>query len=245
MGCRTDCDADEREGKAVILDMHVHTAASDDSTATIEGYIELILAYRHLHPFDGFVLTEHRHYTPGLNLQRYWDEYGVLIMQGVEMDTSQGHLLVYGITERLLEQIDVTQRLHNGRQIIPQLTKFGAVAAPSHPFRESILGSIMEKDITEVAGVQIIESYNGQNSQGQNERAAALAAQHDLRTLGGSDAHYLHPRWFLTCATAFDDAITSEADLIEALHYGSYRPIVLPAMDEADAPIPPSVSPRL
>jgi predicted metal-dependent phosphoesterase TrpH len=229
----------------VILDMHVHTAASDDSTATIEGYIELILAYRHLHPFDGFVLTEHRQYTPGLNLQRYWDEYGVLIIQGVEMDTSQGHLLVYGITDRLLEQIDVTHRLHNGRQIIPELTKLGAVAVPSHPFRESILGRIMEKDISEIAGVQIIESYNGQNSRSQNERAAVLAVQHDLRTLGGSDAHYMHPRWFLTCATEFDDAIASEADLVEALHYGGYRPIVLPEMDEADAPTPPSAPPRL
>ena len=63
----------------MILDMHVHTVASDDSTATITGYIDIILAYRHLHPFDGFVLTEHRSYTPGLDLQRYWDEFGVLV----------------------------------------------------------------------------------------------------------------------------------------------------------------------
>lgn len=45
----------------MILDMHVHTAASDDSTATIEGYIELILAYRRLgHRLDGFVLTDRK-----------------------------------------------------------------------------------------------------------------------------------------------------------------------------------------
>ncbi len=212
--------------------MHVHTAASDDSTATIEGYIELILAYRNLHPFDGFVLTEHRIYTPGLNLQRYWDEYGVLVLQGVEMDTGLGHLLVYGLNERVLEHVDVTKRLHDGRRIIPELTQLGAVAAPSHPFRESIFGSVMEKDFTEIAGVRIIEGYNGQNSRTQNERAAALAAQHNLCTLGGSDAHYLHPRWFLTCATEFDDTITSEAELVAALHYGAYRPIVLPEMEQ-------------
>ena len=219
--------------------MHVHTAASDDSTATIEGYIELILAYRDIHPFDGFVLTEHRKYTPGLQLERYWDEYGVLVIQAVEMDTSQGHLLVYGINDRLLDEIDVTYRMHNGRQIIPELNRLGAVAAPSHPFRESILGSIMVKDISEVEGVSIIETYNGQNSQTQNERAAALATEHGLRALGGSDAHFLSPRWFLTCGTEFDDDITSEAGLVEALHYGSYRPIILPEMDEADAPKPP------
>jgi predicted metal-dependent phosphoesterase TrpH len=229
----------------VILDMHVHTAASDDSTATVEGYIELILAYRRLgHRFDGFVLTEHRKYTPGLNLRRYWDDYGILVLQGVEMDTSQGHLLVFGLNARLLESVDVTQRLHDGRQIIPELTRLGAVAAPSHPFRESIFGPIMQKDVTEIAGLQIIEAYNGQNTRGQNEQAATVAVDHDLRSLGGSDAHYLSPKWFLTCGTEFDDDIASASDLVEALHYGNYRPIVLPEMDEADAPKPRPALPR-
>ena len=214
----------------MILDMHVHTSASDDSTATIEGYIELILAYRHIHPFDGFILTEHRTYTPGLHLQKYWDEFGVLVLQGVEMDTNLGHLLVYGLNERVLAHIDVTKRMHDGRRIIPELTRLGAVAAPSHPFRESAFGAVMERNITEVAGVRIIEGYNGQNHHKQNEQAVALAAQHDLRRLGGSDAHFLSPKWFLTCATEFDDTITSTPELVEALYYGAYRPIPLPPL---------------
>ncbi|MEE8303648.1 MAG: PHP domain-containing protein [Candidatus Tectomicrobia bacterium] len=220
----------------MILDMHVHTAASDDSTATIEGYIELILAYRDIHPFDGFVLTEHRKFTPGLNLQHYWDDYGVRVLQGVEMDTNLGHLLVYGVTDRVLEAIDVTQRMHDGRKIIPEIARLGAVAAPSHPFRESAFGVIMERDITEVEGVGIIESHNGQNRHRQNEQAVTLATQHQLRQLGGSDAHYLHPQWFLTCATEFDDAITSSAELVEALHHGSYRPVMLPSTDGVNLP---------
>jgi predicted metal-dependent phosphoesterase TrpH len=228
----------------VILDMHVHTAASDDSTATIEGYVELIVAYRKFHPFDGFVLTEHRTYTPGLSLRRYWDEYGVLVLQGVEIDTNIGHLLVYGINDRVLERFDLSQRMHDGRRIISELTSLGAAAAPSHPFRESAFGTVMERDITEVSGVQMLESYNGQNRQKQNERAAALAAQHNLRELGGSDAHYLSPRWFLTCATAFDDTFTSSEELVEALHYGTYSPIVLPEVDEADLPSPTPTLPR-
>src|SRR5262245_45125935 len=223
--------------------MHVHTAASDDSTATIEGYIELILAYRQLHPFDGFVLTEHRTFTPGLNLQRYWDEYGVLVLQGIEMDTNLGHLLVYGVNERVLQRIDLTKRMHDGRRIIAELTDLGAVAAPSHPFRESAFGSVLERNFAEVAGVRIIESYNGQNRHQQNDRATMLATQHTLRSLGGSDAHFLSPKWFLTCATEFDDTITSMTELVEALHYGTYRPIILPAVDEAALPAPGPVLP--
>jgi predicted metal-dependent phosphoesterase TrpH len=222
----------------VILDMHVHTVASDDSTATITGYIDLLLAYRRVHPFDGFVLTEHRSYTPGLDLRRYWDEYGVLVLQGVEMDTNLGHLLVYGINERVLERFDLTKRMHDGRRIIAELENLGAVAVPSHPFRESVFGSVVERNVAEVTGVHILEVCNGQNSRTQNERAEVLCAQHALRGLGGSDAHYVHPAWFLTCATAFDDTITSSEELVEALHYGTYRPVWLPEIDPAHLPVP-------
>ena len=217
----------------MILDMHVHTAASDDSTATIEGYVELIQAYRERHPFHGFVLTEHRRYTHGLNLQRYWDSHGVRIFQGVEMDTNLGHLLVYGLNERVLERFDVTKRMHDGRRIIPELTDLGAFAAPSHPFRESVFGPIMERDPTEIAGMHTVEAYNGQNRAEQNSRASDLCQKYGLRALCGSDAHYVSPLWFLTCATDFDDAITSESELVEALHYGTYRPTCLPRVNAA------------
>ena len=215
----------------MILDMHVHTAASDDSTATIEGYIDLIQAYRPFHPFDGFVLTEHRTYTPGLNLQRYWDTHGVRIFQGIEMDTNLGHLLVYGVNERVLERFDVTKRMHDGRRIIPELTSLGAFAAPSHPFRESVFGPIMERDPQEIAGMHTIEVHNGQNRPEQNDRAADLCERYGLRALCGSDAHYVSPLWFLTCATDFEDSITSEAELVEVLHDGTYRPMQLPRLD--------------
>ena len=216
--------------------MHVHTVASDDSTATIPGYIDLILAYRQFHPFDGFVLTEHRTYTPVLDLRRYWDDYGVLVLQGVEMDTNLGHLLVYGINARVLERFDLTKRMHDGRRIIAELENLGAVAVPSHPFRESVFGSVIERN--EVAGIRILERYNGQNSGKQNERADTLCAQYALRGLGGSDAHYVHPSWFLTCATAFDETMTSSEELVEALHYGHYRPVTLPTVDATYLPVP-------
>ena len=220
----------------MILDMHIHTAASDDSTASIEGYIDLILTYRNNFFLDGFVLTEHRTYTPGLKLERYWDEYGVLIFQGIEMDTNLGHLLVYGVNDLVLERFDMTKRSHDGHHIIAELTRLGAVAVPAHPFRDSTFGSVMEEDINEIKGIRIIESYNGQNNRDQNKQAEALAARHNLCGIGGSDAHYLNSKWFLTCATEFDDNITSSDEFIEALHYGTYRSLILPSMDEAILP---------
>ena len=42
---------------AIILDMHLHTAISDDGTASIDGYIETILAYRAIHPWVSVALV--------------------------------------------------------------------------------------------------------------------------------------------------------------------------------------------
>ena len=98
------------------------------------------------------------------------------VLQGVEMDTNLGHLLVYGINERVLERFDLTKRMHDGRRIIAELENLGAVAVPSHPFRESVFGSVIERNFTEVAGIRILERYNGQNNDKQNERADTLCA---------------------------------------------------------------------
>jgi hypothetical protein len=145
---------------------------------------------------------------------------------------------VYGLTDRVLERFDVSKRMHDGRRIIPELEQLGAIAIPSHPFRESVFGSIIERNFHEVDGVRILEGYNGQNTQTQNAQAAALCAQHGLREIAGSDAHYVDPSWFLTCATAFDDTVTNAAELVEALRYGTYRPLQLPAVNTASLPVP-------
>src|SRR5262245_54050854 len=125
------------------------------------------------------------------------------------MDTNLGHLLVYGINERVLERFDFTKRMYDGRRIIAELENLGAVAVPSHPFRESIFGSVVERNFAEVAGVHILEICNGQNSRTQNERAEVLCAQHALRGLGGSDAHYVHLAWFLTLLQALNIPLPS------------------------------------
>src|SRR5262249_18488890 len=140
--------------------------------------------------------------------------------------------------ERVLERFDLTKRMHDGRRIIAELENLGAVAVPSHPFRESVFGSGIERNFTEGAGVRIPQRYNRQNREKPKKRAEALLAQQALRGLGGSDAHYVHPAWFLTCATAFDDTITSSEELVEALHYGHYRPVTLPAVDATHLPVP-------
>jgi hypothetical protein len=82
-----------------------------------------------------------------------------------------------------------------------------------------------------VAGIEIIEQFNGANSEGQNARATALIARDGLRGIGGSDAHYVN--WFLKCATVFERRVETMPALVEELYAGRFAPLHLPQPADA------------
>jgi predicted metal-dependent phosphoesterase TrpH len=211
----------------MIIDMHVHTQASGDSSATVEKYCRVIQHYRKCHRFDGMVITEHCLYDPKKTYQKIGDKYDILILQGVEADTDLGHLLLYGITPDFLKQVDVSQRNLNSHEVIKTINDCGGIAIPAHPFRDSIYGrALIEGEFT-LNEVSVIEELNGSNSRDENEKAASLIEQTDLRGTGGSDAHYANRIWFLKSATEFESTIYNTDDLVKALRYGHFRAVLL------------------
>jgi predicted metal-dependent phosphoesterase TrpH len=211
----------------MIIDMHVHTKASLDSPATAEDYCKAIKRFRRHHPFDGFVLTEHRFYDKGDRYEQISDKYEILIFRGIEVDTDLGHLLVYGVTKNFLKRIDVSLLRIKARDVIRVIGDYGGIAVPSHPYRESSYGDTLENNADELSGLSAIETYNGSNTQMENDKASKLATQKGLYGIGGSDAHYVNAHWFLTCATEFDNPIHTDEDLVRELKKGHYGPIIL------------------
>jgi hypothetical protein len=109
----------------------------------------------------------------------------------------------------------------------------GGIAIPAHPFRESVHGKALEEKREWVAGVEIIEQFNGANSEVQNAKASAIIARDGLRGIGGSDAHYVN--WFLKCATVFERQVETMPALVEELYAGRFTPMQLPQpADEGD-----------
>jgi predicted metal-dependent phosphoesterase TrpH len=217
----------------MILDMHVHTKVSMDATATVEQYCEAIVAYRQIFPIDGFVLTEHRTIDGSIDYRRVGDKYGVQIFQGVEVDGDFGHILLYGVTNESLRYIDITNRRLNDREVIRIMKECGGIAIPAHPFRESMHGRALEEKREWTAGVEIIEQFNGANTDTQNARAGAIVARDGIRGIGGSDAHYVN--WFLKCATEFERQVETMRELVEELYAGRCTPLQLPqSVDEGD-----------
>jgi predicted metal-dependent phosphoesterase TrpH len=221
----------------MILDMHVHTKISLDASATVEEYCEAIVKYREIFPIDGFVVTEHRVIDRSIDYRKLGDKYGVQIFQGVEADGDFGHILLYGVTAECLRYIDLTNRRLNDREVIRIMRECGGIAVPAHPFRESLHGKALEEKRDWVAGVEIIEQFNGANTEVQNSKASTIVARDGLRGIGGSDAHYVN--WFLKCATIFARQVETMQELVEELYAGRFTPVQLPQPgDELDGRLP-------
>ncbi|MBI4767923.1 MAG: PHP domain-containing protein [Deltaproteobacteria bacterium] len=211
----------------MIIDMHVHTQASGDSSATVDRYCRLIKRYRKFHPFHGLVITEHGIYDRQMTYRKIAARDDVLIFQGVEVDTNLGHLLLYGITSRFLQQVDVSRRMLDSQKVIKTINDCGGIAVPAHPFRSSIFGRALTKKEIKLDEVRIIEELNGSNSGEENKKATRLMEQTGLRGIGGSDAHFANPVWFLNCATEFENTVHTMETLVRELRSGHFRAIPL------------------
>ncbi len=211
----------------MIIDMHVHTNLSGDSSATVEKYCRAIQKYRQYRPFDGIVLTEHRIYDRQSSYQEIGEKYHILVFQGVEVDTNLGHLLVYGVTDKFLKKIDISRKNLNSEKVIKTINDCGGIAIPAHPFRSSKYGDALLKEGSAVNEISVIEELNGSNSSDENKRATALVEQSGMRGIGGSDAHYANRIWFLNNATEFDSPIYTIEDLVKELRHGHFRAVAI------------------
>ena len=59
-------------------------------------------------------------------------------------------------------------------------------------------------------------------------RAIAAAEKLGLTAVGGSDAHFVTPKWFLTCATELEREVATVAELCEELRNGRAKSVFLP-----------------
>jgi predicted metal-dependent phosphoesterase TrpH len=210
----------------VYLDLHSHSVSSDDSRATVEQYLKWIQVLRKRgHIVDGIVLTEHRKFDFDKDYSALAGQYNVLVLKASELDTRYGHFLVYGVNELLAQEIDFSDVRMDARELMRAATHHGALAIPAHPGRFGI-GLVDYMDQGEAfEGIRIVELLNGGSRQGENERASELCAKYGYLGIGGSDAHLTSH--IGACLTRFQVRISSDHDLVEALHSGHFEPVWL------------------
>ncbi len=213
----------------MFVDMHCHSVSSDDSRATVEGYLKWIQVLRKRgHSVDAIVLTEHRKFDNDFDYSTLGSQYGVLVMKGSELDTACGHFLVYGVNPQLQAAIDFANVRMDPLELIEAASATGAIAIPAHPGRAGIgLCEFIEQGKT-FSSLGIVETHNGGSRRGENERAQELAQSGGLMGIGGSDAHLVSN--IATCLTSFPKDIANESELVEAIMAGTFSPIRLEDM---------------
>lgn len=209
----------------MILDLHLHSEASDDSRAPVEAYLKILARKRAERPLDGFVLTEHRKFDPHADYRDLEDRYGMRILRGAEVETEYGHILVYGVNADILRRFDFADIRLPAQEVITEVERMGGIAAPCHPGRVNVGLCAHYESKPPLEGVVAVEALNGGSKTLENERVKDLMSQYGYHGFGGSDSHLVS--FIGVCATEFDDDIDDEQDLVAALKAGGYRAIDL------------------
>jgi predicted metal-dependent phosphoesterase TrpH len=207
----------------MILDLHLHSEASDDSRAPVEAYLKILQRKREERPLDGIVLTEHRQFDPTRDYRALEDRYGMLILTAAEIETDYGHVLVYGVNPDILARFDFADVRLPAQEVIDEVARLGGVALPCHPGRPNIGLCHHYETKPPLERVVAVEALNGGSKRGEDDRVQALIEAHGYASFGGSDAHLVS--FVGLCATEIERDVRSIDDLVDELKAGRCRPI--------------------
>lgn len=206
----------------MIIDIHNHTIyRSYDSVLKPE---ELIDRAKQL-GLDAVCITEHDFFWEPGAVEEFAVEHGFLVLPGVEINTEDGHILVFGL-ERYIYGMHKTAFL---KRIVDEV---GGAMILAHPARrrlypedtvEAAVARAYQSGVFEL--VDGIEILNSRATDAENNFAASLNQKLGLRATGGSDSH---GAWEVgRCATVFEQPVTCLQDLITEIKEGRFSPIDL------------------
>ncbi len=219
---------------AHILDLHLHSEASDDSRAPVEAYLKWLVRKREERPLEGIVLTEHRQFNKAGDYRDLEDKYGLLILKASEVETEYGHILVYGVNDDILNRYDFKNVRLPAQELITEVARMGGIAMPCHPGRPTIGLIEHYQSRPPLEGVTGVEALNGGSKKGENERVSELIDKFGYHAFGGSDSHLVS--FIGLCATEFDRDIQTIEDLVDTLRIGGYRPVDFRVRRQTESP---------
>jgi hypothetical protein len=196
------------------IDLHVHTMFSNDSDLDPR---HMIIRAKEI-GLDAICVTEHNTYDRSYPILDIAREMDFTVFRGVELSTTAGHILVYGLTKDEWKRPFFRQRL-SIEEVMSLVIKEEAVAIVAHPFKPGY--QFYEHQlIQQYPQICAMEICNGQCTQEQNHLASALAQTLGLPGIGGSDAHKLHE--IGRCYTRLHDRVSTERELADAIRRSAF-----------------------
>jgi len=137
----------------------------------------------------------------------------IIILPGVEISTSSGHMLAYGITK----DVESDMSMHETCKVVKKL---GGVCFLAHPFDFMRCGSIKVSDFKVVDGVEV---YNAKSY--FNFLARKFAKKYSKPGIGGSDAHSASS---VGCVVNY---LENSNNILESLFNAKYKGHKIPVKD--------------
>ena len=200
-----------------LADLHIHTIYSYDGTASVPA----VLNRARQTGLDVIAVTDHDEIAGSLKTLELASAYGVEVIPGTEVTTSEGDLLA----------LNVTEKIPHARPLVETILKVGELGgfciAP-HPMAGgfgmkslsayTILKALRNPDVARI--LIAIETYNATTIDKMSNRYARILAERlDIAQTASSDAHVVEAIGL--GATEFDGHTAQ--DLISALRNGDIR----------------------
>lgn len=163
----------------IRLDLHTHSEGSFDGKEPID----LMLDHAEDIDIEGIAITDHDNIEKSLEAVEKADEYeDLIVIPGVEVSTSHGHLLAINVEEKPEEGRDFMDAVEEIRQL-------GGAAIVPHPFQKTRHG-VSKRRIKDCDAVEIYNSWYFTGT--QNKRAKKFAENNGYPKAAGSDAHTIN-----------------------------------------------------
>ncbi len=189
------------------IDMHVHSKYSSDGKEEIEDIIKQAKRVG----LGGIAITDHNSTEGWKEAVEFGKKHGIIVIRGEEVSSSKGHILAYGIREKIEKGL-------SPEETVKEIKKQGGVAIAAHPYRISNgLGNAVRK-----VDFDAIEVLNSRSPRFINKKAERLAKDMGKPMTGGSDAHEIHE--IGAAYTVFPDWVEDEDDAINAIKQGKVSP---------------------
>jgi len=156
------------------FDLHVHSSHSGDSLSRVEEVLEACV----MKGMDGLAIMDHNSlegYRYALSLKRE----DILIIPGMEISSTDGHILAYNVLEEIPRDLGVAET-------IDLVRSQGGLAVAAHPYR---MWSGLGEETVLANDFDAIEVHNGRSTPAHNDLAVKLAVRMCKPFTAGSDSH--------------------------------------------------------
>lgn len=210
----------------MLIDLHTHThPGSWDSYLTPDELVDRSKQAG----IDGIVLSEHDWAWDPEEVKRLAQRHDFLVLPGIEINTEEGHILVYGMHRYVFG-------MHRSHELAGHVHDDGGVMIAAHPYRRQHPWNWQsEKEWADAIDrakqngayrfISAMEVGNGRGKVEENSFSVKIADVMGFHGTAATDSHAVAD--IGKAVTYFERDIRTEEDLIREISAGRFWPVDL------------------